>query len=387
MKPIATDIYTFSNLIGGGYLYVDKTGILADLVSGRRGKQFFFSRPRRFGKSLTVTTLQALFEGRRDLFRGLAIDRSDYDWKAYPVIRLDMSLTPAETAEDFNLKANEQIRMNRDRLGLTFDLDASADVSFSRLVERAAASSDSGLAVLLVDEYDKPLLGHLGRPTVEAFRTALKSFYSVIKGMEAVLRFTFITGVSKFSKVSIFSDLNNLTDLTMDARAATLAGYTHEEVRANFADYLAALGEANGLTPEGAFDRVVQMYDGYRFHHAAEPVFNPVSLGRCFADGEFRQYWYETGTPTFLVNMLKEHPIDISSVEVTEEELGTYEPSNPSLVPLLYQTGYLTIKKFDQVGETRLYTLGFPNMEVEKAFCSFSSEKREVDDFLAEEAR
>ena len=117
MKPIATDIYTFSNLIGGGYLYVDKTGILADLVSGRRGKQFFFSRPRRFGKSLTVTTLQAVFEGRRDLFRGLAIDRSDYDWKAYPVIRLDMSLTPAETVEDFNLKANEQIRMNRDRLG------------------------------------------------------------------------------------------------------------------------------------------------------------------------------------------------------------------------------------------------------------------------------
>ena len=221
---------------------------------------------------------------------------------------------------------------------------------------------------------------------MEAFRTALKSFYSVIKGMEAVLRFTFITGVSKFSKVSIFSDLNNLTDLTMDARTATLAGYTHEEVRANFADYLAALGEANGLTPEGAFDRVVQMYDGYRFHHAAEPVFNPVSLGRCFADGEFRQYWYETGTPTFLVNMLKEHPIDISSVEVTEEELGTYEPSNPSLVPLLYQTGYLTIKRFDQVGETRLYTLGFPNMEVEKAFCSFSSEKREIDGFLAEEA-
>ena len=388
MKPIATDIYTFSNLIERKCLYVDKTGTLLKLIGETGGKQFFFSRPRRFGKSLTVTTLQAVFEGRRDLFGGLAIDRSDYDWKAYPVIRLDMSLTPAETVEDFNLKANEQIRMNRDRLGLTFDLDASADVSFSRLVERAAASSDSGLAVLLVDEYDKPLLGHLGRPTVEAFRTALKSFYSVIKATEAVQRFTFITGVSKFSKVSIFSDLNNLTDLTMDARTATLAGYTHEEVKANFADYLAALGEANGLTPEGAFDRVVQMYDGYRFHHAAEPVFNPVSLGRCFADGEFRQYWYETGTPTFLVNMLKAHPVDISEVEVSESDLGTYEPSNPSLVPLLYQTGYLTIKGFraDEEGD-RFYTLGFPNMEVEKAFCSFSSKKRGVDDFLAEEAR
>ena len=368
MKPIATDIYTFSNLIERKCLYVDKTGTLLKLIGETGGKQFFFSRPRRFGKSLTVTTLQAVFEGRRDLFGGLAIDRSDYDWKAYPVIRLDMSLTPAETVEDFNLKANEQIRMNRDRLGLTFDLDASADVSFSRLVERAAASSDSGLAVLLVDEYDKPLLGHLGRPTVEAFRTALKSFYSVIKGMEAVLRFTFITGVSKFSKVSIFSDLNNLTDLTMDARAATLAGYTHEEVRANFADYLAALGEANGLTPEGAFDRVVQMYDGYRFEENAPRVVNPVSFGRCLCERKFKGYWYETGTPTFLVNMLKERPVDISEVEVSESDLGTYEPSNPSLVPLLYQTGYLTIKKFDQVGETRLYTLGFPNEEVSAAF-------------------
>ena len=279
MKPIATDIYTFSSLIERKCLYVDKTGILLGLIGETGGKQFFFSRPRRFGKSLTVTTLMSIFEGRRDLFKGLAIDRSDYDWRKYPVIRLDMSLTAAETVEEFNLKANEQIRMNRDRLGLSFDLAASADVSFARLVEKAAASSDSGLAVLLVDEYDKPLLGHLGRPTVEAFRTALKSFYAVIKGTEAALRFTFITGVSKFSKVSIFSDLNNLTDLTMDARTATLAGYTHEEVRANFADYLAALGEANGLTPEGAFDRVVQMYDGYRFEENAPRVVNPVSFG------------------------------------------------------------------------------------------------------------
>ena len=370
MKPIATDIYTFSNLIGGGYLYVDKTGILADLVSGRRGKQFFFSRPRRFGKSLTVTTLQAVFEGRRDLFRGLAIDRSGYDWKAYPVIRLDMSLTAAETVEEFNRQVLFNLQSEARRLNLPFDGTLPVASAFQKLVLDAAASSDSGLAVLLVDEYDKPLLGHLGRPTVEAFRTALKSFYSVIKGMEAVLRFTFITGVSKFSKVSIFSDLNNLTDLTMDARTATLAGYTHEEVRANFADYLAALGAANGLTPEGAFDRVVQMYDGYRFHHAAEPVFNPVSLGRCFADGEFRQYWYETGTPTFLVNMLKERPVDISEVEVAESDLGTYEPSNPSLVPLLYQTGYLTIKGFRALGNKRRYTLGFPNEEVSDAFNS-----------------
>ena len=224
MKPIATDIYTFSNLIGRKCLYVDKTGILLKLTGETGGKQFFFSRPRRFGKSLTVTTLQAIFEGRRDLFKGLAIDRSDYDWKAYPVIRLDMSLTPAETVEAFNRQVLFNLQSEARRLNLPFDGTLPVASAFQKLVLDAAASSGTGLAVLLVDEYDKPLLGHLGRPTVEAFRTALKSFYSVIKGMEAVLRFTFITGVSKFSKVSIFSDLNNLTDLTMDARAATLAG-------------------------------------------------------------------------------------------------------------------------------------------------------------------
>ncbi len=382
MRPISTDIYTFSELIKNGYLYVDKTGVLETLVSKRRGKQFFMARPRRFGKSLTVTTLKSIFEGRRELFREFAIDRSDYDWQTYPVIRLDMSMTFAETVEEFNLKATERLKANRAALGLEVEFGASADVNFGRLIEAAAKSSATGQTVLLVDEYDKPLLGHLGRPTVEAFRTALKSFYSVIKAMESLQRFTFITGVSKFSKVSIFSDLNNLTDLTMDLETATLMGYTHEEVQTNFGPYLARLGEANGLTPEQAFDRVIEMYDGYRFHPAAAHVVNPVSLGRCLMSREFRNYWYETGTPTFLVNMLKERPVDISNVEVSEAELGTYEPSSPSLVPLLYQTGYLTIKKFEQTGDLRLYTLGFPNGEVERAFNdSLAKEYAHLDDF------
>ena len=382
MKPIATDIYTFANLVGDGYMYVDKTDRLFELVSRRRGKQFFFSRPRRFGKSLTVSTLQAIFEARRNLFAGLAIDRSDYDWRKYPVIRLDMSTTFAETVEDFQRQVFAALQFAADRLGLTVDRSETAAGAFLKLIRDAAAMSEDGQMVLLVDEYDKPLLGHLGRPTVEAFRSALKSFYSVVKATEEVQRFTFITGVSKFSKVSIFSDLNNLTDLTMDARMATLAGYTHDEVKRYFSDHLAALGEANGLTAEGAFDRVVRMYDGYRFHHAAEPVFNPVSLGRCLSDLEFRSYWYETGTPTFLVNMLKEHPVDISDVEVAENDLGTYEPSNPSLMPLLYQTGYLTIKGFRTYGGERCYELGFPNEEVANAFSqSLVREYTRMDDY------
>ncbi len=368
MKPIATDIYTFANLINGGYSYVDKTAQLLALIAGKKGKQFFFARPRRFGKSLTVSTLQAIFEVRRELFQGLAIDRSDYGWEKFPVIRLDMSTTPAETVAEFREKVDALLRANARRLKLDIEWAPVPDVNFASLIEAAAASTEAGQCVLLVDEYDKPLLGHLGRETVESFRTALKSFYSVIKATEGVQRFTFITGVSKFSKVSIFSDLNNLTDLTMDAKTATLCGYTHEEVKANFSEHLVALGEANHLTPEGAFARVLKMYDGYRFEENAPRVVNPVSLGRCLNDLKFKSYWYETGTPTFLVEMLKKRPVDISDVEVPESALGTYEPANPSLIPLLYQTGYLTIKDFNVYGETRCYTLGFPNDEVASAF-------------------
>ena len=365
MKRISTDISTFPELVRNGYAYVDKTACLTRLVSQQIGKMFFLARPRRFGKSLTISTLQAIFEGRRELFRGLAIDSSDYDWKTYPVIRLDLSTAQAETVDEFNLKVNELLCRARDRLGLSVAFAERADVNFARLVE---AAGGLGQVVLLIDEYDKPLLGHLGRETVEAFRSELKSFYSVIKAQQELLRFAFITGVSKFSKVSIFSDLNNLVDLTMSADVATLCGYTHAELRANFSENIAALAESNEMTDDEAFRRIIEMYDGYRFEETSPLVINPVSLGRCLASRKFGFYWYETGTPTFLIRMLKARPIDISRVEVTEDELGTYEPSNPEIVPLLYQTGYLTIREFKPFGLSRGYVLGFPNLEVEAAF-------------------
>ena len=367
MKPITTSVYTFANLITGGFVYVDKTAMIREMIRPAFA-QCFLARPRRFGKSLTVSTLQAIFEGRRELFKGLRIDSSDYDWKTYPVIRLDMGSTYADTVDGFWSVLGDRLASESRRLGIPLRGETIPG-RFASLIEDAAARNADGKVVLLIDEYDKPLLGHLCSPAVNAFRNALKSFYSVIKTTEEFQRFTFITGVSKFSKVSIFSDLNNLTDLTMDARTATLLGYTHDEVRANFPDYLAALGEANGLTAEGAFDRVIGMYDGYRFHHAAEPVVNPVSLGRCLDDREFRTYWYETGTPTFLVDLLKRRPLDLSRLEVPETQLGFYEPSAPELVPLLFQTGYLTIKGFSADDDgNRLYRLGFPNTEVEKSF-------------------
>ena len=367
MKSIATDISTFPEMIGRGLIYVDKTEKLLDLVVGS-SKQFFLARPRRFGKSLTISTFQAIFEGRRELFKGLAIDRSDYDWKTYPVIRLDMGSCPAATVAEFREFLFKLLQSEAVRLGVALQETTLPSVAFRCLIEETARRSPEGRCVVLVDEYDKPLLAHLGQPSVEAIRGELKPFYGVVKYTQEFQRFTFITGVSKFSKVSIFSDLNNLVDLTMDARTSTMLGYTHDEVKKYFGEHLAALGEANGLTSEEAFDKVVAMYDGYRFHHAAERVVNPVSLGRCFCDREFRSYWYETGTPTFLMDMLKRRPMDISNLEISEEELGSYEPADPAVVPLLFQTGYLTIKTMETMGDLRLYRLGFPNGEVRAAF-------------------
>lgn len=368
MKPIATDTYTFEKLINGGYLYIDKTAQLERLIDGSLGSQFFLARPRRFGKSLAVSTLQAIFECRRELFKGLAIDKSGYEWEQFPVIRLDMSTTAADTVEDFAVKVNGLLRENASRLGLQLETCPLPDQNFKDLVLAAAGLSQSGKVVLLVDEYDKPLLNHLGTPKVEEFRSVLKQFYSVIKATESRQRFAFMTGVSKFSKVSIFSDLNNLTDLTMRSETATLFGYTHDEVRVNFAEHLEALAQANGLAAEEAYSKAIEMYDGYRFEENAQRVVNPVSFGKCLVERKFDSYWYETGTPTFLVDMLRRRPMNLSKLELSKNDLGTYEPANPSIVPLLFQTGYLTMESAVQFGGKTRIKLRFPNTEVRDAF-------------------
>ena len=248
----------------------------------------------------------------------------------------------------------------------------------TNLIDALAAQSPDGQMVLLIDEYDKPLLGHLRKPDVTAFRDALKAFYSVVKTLESKQRFTFITGVSK---VSIFSDLNNLNDWTMDARAATLFGYTHEEVLKNFPGRIHALAEANGLTNEGAVAKIIEWYDGYKFEEYAKPVINPVSLGQCFQKGKFADYWSATAVPTFLIDILKEHPLDFSAVDIDEDDLATYEPENPKIVTLLYQTGYLTLKDFVQMGSARRFSLRIPNREIEHSFL-----KRVVGAYVGQDA-
>ena len=368
MEKIATDTYSFERVREGGFVYVDKTAILKTLADGSIGTQFFIARPRRFGKSLAVSTLQCLFEGRRDLFRGLAIEPG-WDWsKTYPVIKLDMGACQAATVAEFREYVSSVLRFEADRLGVAFTESTLPSISFRGLIENAAKMSPEGRCVLLVDEYDKPLLGHLGKPDVNDIRDELKAFYSVIKTCEGLQRFAFMTGVSKFSKVSIFSDLNNLNEFSMDARVATLFGYTHEEVESNFPESLAALGAKQGLDAEATFARLVHWYDGYRFHQDAVPVFNPVSVGKCLSSGEFDPYWFETGTPTFLLKLMERNPVVMDEIEVPQTLFSVYEPDRPAMVSLLYQTGYLTIESARQDGGIRLYRLAPPNFEVATAF-------------------
>jgi hypothetical protein len=371
MEKIATDIYSFSRLREEGFTYVDKTDILRIMASGEVGAQFFIARPRRFGKSLAVSTLKALFEGRRELFKGLAIEPR-WDWsKKWPVLHLDMGSTQARTVQELEAVLSEQLEDRARELGVEGLSGTGPSSLFKRLIETLASRSPDGRMVLLVDEYDKPLLGHLQKRDVIDVRDSLKMFYSVIKTLEARQRFTFVTGVSKFSKVSIFSDLNNLKDYTMHPKAATLFGYTHEEVLRCFPGRIHDLGVANGLTDKAAFQEIVNWYDGYRFHPSAMPVINPVSLGCCFDAGEYANYWSKTAIPTFLIDLLKKQPLDFSTIDITENRLEAYEPDRPDITTLLYQTGYLTIKGADSLGGSRRYLLGFPNREVEESFLQY----------------
>ena len=380
MERIATDTYSFERIREGGFVYVDKTAILKLLADGSIGTQFFVARPRRFGKSLAISTLQCLFEGRRDLFKGLAIE-PDWDWsKTYPVLRLDMGSCQGNTVEAVWANIRKQLTKESERLGMPLR-DGSVSAQFDFLVGDLADRSPTGKMVLLIDEYDKPLLGHLGKPDVNDIRDALKEFYSVIKTNEGVQRFAFITGVSKFSKVSIFSDLNNLNELSMDARVATLFGYTHDEVRRNFPESLVALGEKCGLDEEATFAKLVQWYDGYRFEENAEPVFNPVSVGKCLSARKFDPYWFETGTPAFLLRLMTENPVTLDDIEISQTAFSVYEPAKPGLMPILYQTGYLTIKSARDDGGIRLYRLCQPNFEVATAFSeSLSADFSHLDE-------
>ena len=367
MKRLTSSVYTFDSLITGEYLYVDKTEYIWNLIEQPKGI-YFMSRPRRFGKSLTISTLEAVFRGRKELFRGLAIYDKPYDWKPYPVIHLDMNNGEYSTPElTLHSLANMVARAAKE-LGVSIGTDTPGQM----FLDLITALGEHDQVVILVDEYDKPLLNNIGKPHAQEILAILKTFYSKIKAADRMERFVFITGVSKFSHVSIFSDLNNLFDVTMDPDYATMMGYTQREFEANFAEHIDAAVATLKLPREEFLAEMKKWYDGYRFEQGAETVYTPVSVANFFiSDFRFKNYWFSTGTPTFLLDYCRENLFDFEKIltePVSEIAFEAYEVDRINPLALLLQTGYLTIKDSFVQNFRTYYYLKFPNGEVQWAF-------------------
>ncbi len=355
-KKLPIGIQTFSKIREGDYYYVDKTVFIPRLVE--EGSYYFLSRPRRFGKSLFLDTLACAFEGRRELFTGLYLE-DHWDWsKKYPVIRISFGGGVVQSREELDGRIRELLRRNQEALGIPCPDDLDIPGCFAELI-RHASQSWGQRAVVLIDEYDKPILDNLHRPeTAMALREGLRNFYSVIKDSDAFIQLAFLTGVSKFSKVSIFSGLNNLKDITLDSRYATICGYSEADLDTVFAPEIVGLDR----------DEIRRWYNGYRW--LGEPVYNPFDLLLLFDTREYRAHWFETGTPTFLVNWLKERGFFTPRLERTFADdalLSSFDVDAIEPEAMLWQTGYLTIRGVTQVGAFRAYDLAVPNREVQSA--------------------
>ena len=372
MKDITSSVYNFEDLIQGDFLYVDKTEYIWQLIRPAK-EMYFLSRPRRFGKSLTVSTLKAVFEGKKELFKGLAIYDKPYDWQKHPVIHLSLGDYNSinNTVEKLEKYLLNKIMIAAQELDIELPAVQEASLAFGRLIDSAFAINS---VVILVDEYDKPILDNISNSNIADIQKCLKGFYSVLKDRNAKERFLFVTGVSKFSHVSLFSDLNNLTDITMDARYAEMFGYTQEELEANFGDRIAAL--AGNQDIEAYKSEIKEWYNGYRFEENAKTVYNPVSFAKFLeSGGKFNNYWFSTGTPSFLIELAKRTDFDFQSAvggnSVPEVAFNAFEIDNIDPLALLLQTGYVTIKDTEQKFGQTWYFLDFPNKEVSTAFSAY----------------
>ena len=371
MKNLTSSVYSFEKLRNEGYLYVDKTEFIWNLINPA-GESYFLSRPRRFGKSLTLSTLKAVFQGKKELFNGLAIYDKPYDWKKHPIIHLDMNGRDFSSVERMEQNFRQILMEQADVNGVDLPETAS-NTMFHNLIK--TLHDRDGDVVILLDEYDKPILNSISKPDCRAFLDALKVFYSVIKEKNGMIRLAFITGVSKFCHVSLFSDLNNLTDITMDARYATMLGYTQQEFETNFKEQIEAVEKKQDLSHADFLAEIKNWYDGFRFEENSESVYNPVSLANFFEKGgKFSNYWFETGTPKFLVDLSKSQDFDFESTmnePVPGIAFSAFEIDNIDPLTLLLQTGYVTIKGTEKkLGET-WYHLDFPNREVAGSFNTY----------------
>lgn len=365
LQKLPIGLQDFRTIIEDGYKYIDKTRYIHQLVTS--GKFFFLSRPRRFGKSITIATLQELYSGSRELFRGLWIE-DKWDWdRIHPVVRISFTTIGYQS---LGLKAalEQELRALAKTHGLALE-QAGISPMFKELL--TALARQQGKVAVLIDEYDSPIINYLGRDMETAYqnREILKEFYTVLKDMDAYLELVFLTGVSKFSKVGIFSGLNNLQDISLHPAYATMLGYTQQELEDNFAAEIDATAAQLRLDREALLEKMRHWYNGYRFHINAEKVYNPVSVNLFFNTGEFENFWFATGTPTFLINLLKQQGLyDFKRTEQSQIEFDSFDLEDLRPYGLLYQTGYLTLLGRDEYG---IYQLGYPNYEVENSMLAY----------------
>lgn len=359
-------VQSFAKLREEGYTYVDKTSFIERLIT--RGNCYFLSRPRRFGKSLLLSTIEAFYQGRKDLFEGLAISRGDYDWQPHPVLHIALNAWEYDSPESLLQKFSYDFE-RWEKLYGTERQTAPHSERFRYIIEQAYAVTGQKV-VILIDEYDKPLLDTAGNKTLQdTYRSQLKSVYGNLKNCDRYIEFAMLTGVSRFGKLSIFSDLNNLQDISLSEEYSAICGMTIEEIRDNFDAGVHELADRNEMSVDEAYEQLKKNYDGYHFSPTSPDMYNPFSLLSALSSGYIGSYWFSTGTPTFLVKMIRDMQIDLRDLEHTNIRLDNLMDSpfdQKDVIPFLYQIGYLTIRSYDR--RFRTVQLDYPNEDVEQSF-------------------
>lgn len=354
-------IQDFEDLQRNGYAYVDKTNFVYKLAD--EGKYYFLSRPRRFGKSLFLSTLEAYFQGKKELFEGLAIYDLETDWKKYPIFHIDLNTANFREKDSLYMVLNDYLTTWESKYGAR-ETEATLALRFKGVIARAAEKEGCGV-VILIDEYDKPILQTLRDPELQAeHRAQLKAFYSVLKTQDRYIKFAFLTGVTKFGKVSVFSDLNNLTDISMDHRYISICGMTEKELLTNFKEGINELASANEDNETETIDKLRMRYAGYYFEENSEEIYNPFSVLNTLANSRYDDYWFKADTHTFLIDILKKHDYCITDLNKAQVKANMMNNVDFNPIPVIFQSGYLTIKSYDE--RFKNYQLGIPNKEVEE---------------------
>lgn len=354
-------IQDFKKLRTNGYSYVDKSRFVYKLAT--EGEYYFLSRPRRFGKSLFLSTLEAYFQGKKELFKGLAIYDLETEWKKYPIFHIDLNTANFREKDSLYTVLNDYLTTWECKYG-TCESEATLALRFKGVIARAAEKEGCGV-VILIDEYDKPILQTLRDPELQAeHRAQLKAFYSVLKTQDRYIKFAFLTGVTKFGKVSVFSDLNNLTDISMDHRYISICGMTEKELLTNFKEGIGELASANEDNETETIDKLRMRYSGYHFEENSEEIYNSFSVLNTLANSRYDDYWFKANTHTFLIDILKKHDYCITDLNKAQVKANMMNNVDFNPIPVIYQSGYLTIKSYDE--RFKNYQLGFPNKEVEE---------------------